>query len=89
MAEVSTSATVLPMNIQGCFPLGLTGLISLDYKEIVTNHAFNLVVNLLSSFPKQTKYSISLSIISFSQNMFKKIFPIDNDILFIVYCVQS
>ena len=77
------------MNIQGCFPLGLTGLISLDYKEIVTNHAFNLVVNLLSSFPKQTKYSISLSIISFSQNMFKKIFPIDNDILFIVYCVQS
>ena len=25
----SVSASVLPMNIQGCFPLGLTGLISL------------------------------------------------------------
>ena len=28
--EASTSATVLPMNIQGWFPLGLTGLISLQ-----------------------------------------------------------
>ena len=27
--EVSASAPVLPVNIQGCFPLGLTGLISL------------------------------------------------------------
>ena len=30
----STSASVLPMNIQGWFPLGLTGLISLLYKEL-------------------------------------------------------
>ena len=29
---VSTSASVLPMNIQGWFPLGLTGLISLQSK---------------------------------------------------------
>ena len=30
----STSATVLPMNIQGWFPLGLTGLISLQFKGL-------------------------------------------------------
>ena len=30
---VSASASVLPMNIQGWFPLGLTGLISLQSKE--------------------------------------------------------
>ena len=28
----SASASVLPMNIQGLFPLGLTGLISLQAK---------------------------------------------------------
>ena len=31
---VSASASVLPMNIQGCFPLGLTALISLQPKEL-------------------------------------------------------
>ena len=31
---VSASASVLPMNIQGWFPLGLTGLISLLFKEL-------------------------------------------------------
>ena len=31
---VSTSASVLPMNIQGWFPLGLTGLISLQSKGL-------------------------------------------------------
>jgi len=30
----SASASVLPMNIQDWFPLGLTGLISLHYKEL-------------------------------------------------------
>ena len=30
----STSASVLPMNIQGWFPLGLTGLISLQFKRL-------------------------------------------------------
>ena len=30
----SASASVLPMNIQGWFPLGLTGLISLQSKEL-------------------------------------------------------
>ena len=32
--EVSASASVLPMNIQGWFPLGLTGLISLQSKRL-------------------------------------------------------
>ena len=31
---VSTSASVLPMNIQDWFPLGWTGLISLGFKEL-------------------------------------------------------
>ena len=31
---VSASASVLPMNIQDCFPLGLTGLISLHCKRL-------------------------------------------------------
>ena len=32
--KTSTSASVLPTNIQCCFPLGLTGLISLQSKRI-------------------------------------------------------
>ena len=32
--KASASATVLPMNIQGWFPLGLTGLISSQSKEL-------------------------------------------------------
>jgi len=30
----SASASVLPMSVQGCFPLGLTGLISLQSKRL-------------------------------------------------------
>ena len=32
--SIGASATVFPMNIQGWFPLGLTGLISLQLKEL-------------------------------------------------------
>ena len=32
--SVGASASVLPMNIQGLFPLGLTGLISLQFKGL-------------------------------------------------------
>ena len=32
--RASASASVLPLSIQGCFPLGLTGLISLQSKEL-------------------------------------------------------
>ena len=38
----SASASVLPMNIQGLFPLGLTGLVSLLFKEQIDMHPFNL-----------------------------------------------
>ena len=34
VAKASASASVCPMNIQGWFPLGLTGLISLQSKEL-------------------------------------------------------
>ena len=32
------SASVLPMNIQGCFPLGLTGLILQSHKSLLQYH---------------------------------------------------
>ena len=37
----SASASVLPMNIQGWFPLGLTALISLRYKSINSSHSYS------------------------------------------------
>ena len=33
--SIGASASVLPMNIQDCFPLGLTGLISLQSKRVL------------------------------------------------------
>ena len=32
--NIGALASVLPMNIQGCFPLGLTGLFSLQCKGL-------------------------------------------------------
>ena len=55
----SVSASVLPMNIQGWFPLGLTGLISLQSKRfsrvfssttIQKHHFFSTQPSLLSNF---------------------------------------
>ena len=40
---VSASALVLPVNIQGWFPLGLTGLISLQYKGFSRVFSSNIV----------------------------------------------
>ena len=40
--ELSTSASVLPMNIKGWFPLGLTGLISLQSEGL--SRVFNTTV---------------------------------------------
>ena len=37
--NIGASASVLPMNIQGWFPLGLTGLISLQPKELSSSSA--------------------------------------------------
>ena len=45
---VSASASVLPMNIQGWFPLGLTGLISLHsngLSRIFSNHGSKASIN--------------------------------------------
>ena len=50
---VSASASVLPMNIQGWFPLGWTGWISLQSKK------------LSRVFPNTTVQSISSSVLSF------------------------
>ena len=55
----STSASVLPRNIQGWFPLGLTGLISLLFKRFsivfssttVWRHQF-FGTNIFRAFPK-------------------------------------
>ena len=50
----SPSASVLPMNIQGWFPLGLTGLISLQSKELSTvlsqHHSSNASILHYSAF---------------------------------------
>ena len=40
---VSASASVLPMNIQDCFPLGWTGLISIQSKELSRVFSTNTV----------------------------------------------
>ena len=40
---VSASASVLPMNIQGIFPLGLTGLISLQSKGVSRVNCYYLI----------------------------------------------
>ena len=43
VAKVSTSASVPPVNIQGWFPLGFTGLISLQLKQlsrVISNTTF-------------------------------------------------
>ena len=38
--SIGVSVSVLPMNSQGCFPLGLTGLISLQSSTTVWKHQF-------------------------------------------------
>ena len=38
--RIGASASVLPVNIQGCFPLGLTGLISLLLPLIISDPLF-------------------------------------------------
>ena len=50
---VSASVSVLPVNLQGWFPLGLTGLISLLSKEllrVVSNTQFKSISSLALSF---------------------------------------
>ena len=42
-----TSASVLPVNIQNWFPLGLTGLISLQSKELSKSLLYSLIASIL------------------------------------------
>ena len=46
---VSASASILPMNIQGCFPLGWTGWISLQSKGLSRVFSNTTVQNILIS----------------------------------------
>ena len=70
--EASTSASVLPLNIQGRFPLGLTGLISLLFKGLsrvsfittVRKHQFFFMVQ-LSHLYMTTRKTIALTIQTF------------------------
>ena len=70
--EVSTSASVLPLNIQGRFPLGLTSLISLMFKGLsrafttttVQKHQFFFTVQ-LSHLYMTTRKTIALTIRTF------------------------
>ena len=51
--SIETSASVLPMNIQGWFPLGLTGLISLQskwFKSLLQHHSSKASILRLSAF---------------------------------------
>ena len=54
--RVSTSAWVLPKNIQGWFPLGLTGLISLVSKGLSRIYYKRLNNNIYFPQVKETKY---------------------------------
>ena len=51
--SIETSASVLPMNIQGWYPLGLTGLISLQskwFKSLLQHHSSKASILLCSAF---------------------------------------
>ena len=50
--EASASATVFPMNIQGWFPLGLTGLIlrSKGFKSLLQHHNLKALIHCHSAF---------------------------------------
>ena len=55
--EVSASVSVLPMNIQGWFPLGLTGLISLQSKGLLRVFFITtLLANMMQNSPFNPKH---------------------------------
>ena len=54
--RASASAPVLPMNIQGWFPLGLTGLISLDNPGLEYNQPWSHISYLLLQKNKQKSF---------------------------------
>ena len=48
----SASVSVLPMNVQGWFPLGLTGLISKGLSRVLSPQNWNILNNTISILPK-------------------------------------
>ena len=46
----SALSSVLPMNIQGCFPLGLTGLILQSHKSLLQHHISKALILWCSAF---------------------------------------
>jgi len=58
----STSASALPMNSQGWFPLGLTGLISLQSKSLLQHHSSKAsVLQCLAFFMVQISHSYMIT----------------------------
>ena len=57
---VSASASVFPMNIQDWFPLGLTGLISMQFKG--RTRVFSNKSVLRTRWPKHWRFSFSISL---------------------------
>ena len=60
----SASASVLPMNIQGWFPLGLTGLISLQSKglsRVFSNHSSKASIQCSAFFMVQLSHSYMIT----------------------------
>ena len=69
--EASTSASVQPMNIQGWFPLGLTGLISLESMGLLSllqHHSSKVSILLCSAF-----FMVQLSYPSFSNTSLSRL----------------
>ena len=56
----SASSSVLPMNVQDCFPLGLTGLISLQSKGL-SRVFFNITVQKHQFFGAQLFFIVQLT----------------------------
>ena len=58
----STSVSALPMNSQGWFPLGLTGLISLQSKSLLQHHSSKAsVLQCLAFFMVQISHSYMIT----------------------------
>ena len=62
---VSASASVLPMNIQDWFTLGLTGLISLQSNQGLSRVFFNTTVQSISYLAFSFLYSLTLTSIHY------------------------
>ena len=84
----SASASVLPMNIQGWFPLGLTGLISLQSKGLSRNIYNHQKFHLYSSPHLVTFFFLVITFKIFQiYNILKNCFQIYNAILLTIVAI--